>query len=64
MDFLDFFEFFCGESGEFGVVMGRVDVFSFAEEDAVNGLEALEERVDATYSWDDYGDGSVVDDKV
>lgn len=60
----DFVEIGGGEEvGGVGVV-GRVDVFALAEEDAVDWFEAFEEEMDAGDSRDDDGNGAVADDQV
>lgn len=46
------------------LVPNGVDVFSFAEENAVDGLEAAEEHVDAGDAGDDDRDGAVADDEI
>lgn len=66
MEAADFFQFFVRETGSHAVVLvpNGVDVFSFAEENAVDGLEAAEEHVDAGDAGDDDGDGAVADDEI
>lgn len=58
-------EFLRGEAGgAVGLIEGGVDVFALAEKDTMDGLEAVEELVDASHTRNDHWDGTVGDDEV
>ncbi len=64
MEVADFLYLFRGQFGGINVVEGRVDVFTFIEEDTMEGLEAFKQHLDVVDLGHDHRDRSIVDNQI